>query len=63
MRLFIKNIRGFPWLIIANHRYFYKHAKDIEQWANTCTPGWKIEGGILMFKEDEHVTSFLLRWG
>ena len=50
------------FLLIVEFRYYISYQQDIEEWANTCTPGWELQGCVLRFKSDSDRLLFLLRW-
>lgn len=51
-----------PLVIVKDWKYYIEHGEEIEEWANQCTPGWKLTGMIVEFKSEEDRMAFLLRW-
>ena len=51
-----------PYLVILDYNYYLINEEEIIEWASKCTPGWKLTGMILEFKNEEDRLAFLLRW-
>jgi hypothetical protein len=51
-----------PFVIVVDYKFYVGNEQEINDWANKCTPGWKLTGMILEFKNEQDRLAFLLRW-
>ncbi len=51
-----------PFVIVVDYKFYVENEQEINDWANKCTPGWKLTGMILEFKNEQDRLAFLLRW-
>jgi hypothetical protein len=52
----------YPYLIAMDRTFFNNNFNDISDWANHSTPGWRLEGFLIVFNSPQDRLAFLLRW-